>query len=57
MFRLAWIAAHALSLPSAAAAQTVVPDLVRTWKGTSESVILGTGNTHHSKGQAAELRS
>ena len=30
-----------------AAAQTAVPDLRGTWKGESESIVLGAGNPHH----------
>jgi hypothetical protein len=30
-----------------AAAQTAVPDLRGTWKGTSESIVMGHGNPHH----------
>jgi hypothetical protein len=42
----------------AALAQTVVPDLRGTWKGESESIVLGGGNTHHSAtAQEPELRS
>jgi hypothetical protein len=32
---------------TAALSQTAVPDLRGTWKGESESIILGTGNAHH----------
>lgn len=39
-------------------AQTGIPDLRGTWKGTSESIVLGGGNAHHSpSGQEPELRS
>jgi hypothetical protein len=30
-----------------AGSQTAVPDLRGTWKGESETIILGTGNAHH----------
>ena len=30
-----------------AAAQGAVPDLVGTWTGTSESIVLPAGNAHH----------
>ena len=30
-----------------ALSQTAVPDLRGTWKGESETIILGTGNSHH----------
>jgi hypothetical protein len=32
---------------TAAPAQTAVPDLRGTWKGESETIILGAGNPHH----------
>lgn len=37
---VAWMA-------GSAAAQSSVPDLRGTWKGESESIILGGGNPHH----------
>jgi hypothetical protein len=45
-----------LTLP--ATAQTTVPDLRGTWKGDSETIVLGGGNPHHPAGQAnqPELR-
>jgi hypothetical protein len=33
--------------PVPAAAQGAIPDLVGTWTGTSESVVLPAGNAHH----------
>jgi hypothetical protein len=39
-------------------AQTTTPDLRGTWKGDSESIVLGGGNAHHSAAaQEPELRS
>ena len=32
---------------TAALSQTAVPDLRGTWKGDSETIIVGTGNAHH----------
>jgi hypothetical protein len=32
---------------TSASAQTAVPDLRGTWKGQSESIVLGHGNSHH----------
>ena len=32
---------------TAVLSQTAVPDLRGTWKGESETIILGTGNAHH----------
>jgi hypothetical protein len=37
----------------AALAQTAVPDLRGTWKGESETIILGAGNPHHAAGPDA----
>jgi hypothetical protein len=49
MSKLAWIAIFstlmAYVLP--AAAETAIPDLRGTWKGDSESLVLGGGNDHH----------
>jgi hypothetical protein len=30
-----------------AAAETAIPNLIGTWKGESESIVLGGGNPHH----------
>ena len=42
-----------------ALSQTAVPDLRGTWKGESETIILGTGNAHHgsTSSQAPRLSS
>jgi hypothetical protein len=54
MSKLAWIfVLAALSAP--AAAEPAIPDLRGTWKGESQSVVLG-GNTHHPAAQAAAPR-
>src|ERR1700741_2596157 len=37
----------ALTAANAAVGQTAIPDLRGTWKGESESIILGGGNPHH----------
>ena len=51
MSRFAWIVTlAALSLP--AAAETAFPDLRGTWKGESQSIVLG-GAGHHPAPQAA----
>src|SRR5260370_23849723 len=49
----------ALTAASLALAQAAVPDLRGTWKGESESIVLGAGNPHHSgtTAQEPELRS
>ena len=48
----ALVIAAVLALP--AAAQTAAPDLRGTWKGESESVIYGGGNSHHGAARAQE---
>jgi len=52
MFRCAWIAVAALLTTLPAAAQTAVPDFLGTWKGQSESLVLGGGNSHHPAAKA-----
>ena len=48
MSKLAWIVRlAALTAVTAAAAETAIPDLRGTWKGESETIILGAGNPHH----------
>jgi len=47
MIKCAWIAVVALLTSLPASAQTAVPDFKGTWKGQSESVLLGAGNSHH----------
>jgi hypothetical protein len=57
MSRLAWIVLFAtLTAAPAAAQQGAIPDLRGTWKGTSESIILGAGNPHHAAPAQAEPR-
>src|SRR6476646_1891595 len=57
LFRI--VALAALIAANAAAAQTSVPDLRGTWKGESETVVVGAGNTHHpaTAAEEPELRS
>jgi len=62
MSKLAWIATlAALATVSAVplAAQNAFPDLRGTWKGESESIVLGGGNPHHpaTRPNEPELRS
>ena len=62
MSKLACLLTAALlaALPAMpAASQTAIPDLRGTWKGESESLVLGGGNPHHPAAQAnePELRS
>jgi hypothetical protein len=47
MSKLATIVLAGLITASPAVSQTAVPDLRGTWKGESETIILGTGNAHH----------
>jgi hypothetical protein len=57
MSRLAWIVLLAtLTAAPAAAQQGAIADLRGTWKGQSESIILGTGNPHHAAPPLAEPR-
>jgi len=44
----------ALATVSTAEAQSAVPDLRGTWKGESESIVLGGGNAHHAVTSASE---
>src|SRR5215207_5554057 len=41
---------------NAALAQTAVPDLRGTWKGESQTIILGPGNPHHAAPPATAPR-
>jgi hypothetical protein len=57
MSRLACIltfAALAVLPAPPAASQTAIPDLRGTWKGESESLVLGGGNPHHPSTAASE---
>ena len=54
MSKLAWIATLALLLAGTSAAQTAPPDLRGTWKGESESIVFGGGNSHHPAAKANE---
>jgi hypothetical protein len=44
----------ALTAAASAAAQTSIPDLRGTWKGDSETIVLGGGNAHHTATQSSE---
>jgi len=56
--RLILFAIAAALAATSAAAQTAVPDLRGTWKGESESILLGGGNPHHPPAQnEPQLRS
>jgi hypothetical protein len=57
MSKLAWIVTFAaLTAATAAAAETAIPDLRGTWKGESETIILGAGNPHHAAPTSATPR-
>jgi hypothetical protein len=60
MSKLAWMVTVAGLVGASAAAQTAnrasIPDLHGTWKGESESIVLGAGQSHHPATQAAEPR-
>jgi hypothetical protein len=48
MSKLAWIVTLGTIIAATSAiAETAVPDLRGIWKGDSETIILGTGNSHH----------
>jgi hypothetical protein len=47
MSKLAWIVTLATLAAVPAAAQTAAPDVRGTWKGESESIVLGRGTAHH----------
>jgi hypothetical protein len=42
-----FVALAILTTIAAATAQTAIPDMRGTWKGNSESIIMGAGNPHH----------
>src|SRR5438128_319014 len=57
MSKLVWIvtlAALATLTAAPAVAETAIPDLRGTWKGESETIVLGGGNPHHGPTQPAE---
>jgi hypothetical protein len=57
MSKLAWIVVFAtLTAAPAAAQQGAISDLRGTWKGESESIILGAGNPHHAVPPSSEPR-
>ena len=45
-----------LMTATSAMAEVPVPDLRGTWKGESETIILGTGNSHHAADPSAAPR-
>jgi hypothetical protein len=57
MSKLAWIVPlAALTVVTAAVAESAIPDLRGTWKGESETIILGAGNPHHAARKPASPR-
>ena len=57
MAKLAWIVPLAtLAAATVAVAETAIPDLRGTWKGESETIILGAGNPHHAAPKPASPR-
>lgn len=56
MSKFALIVAFATLAAAPAAAETAIPDLRGTWKGESESIVMGPGNPHHSAAPAAGPR-
>ena len=57
MSKLAFIVTlAALTFATSAGAQTAIPDVRGTWKGNSETIILGSGNPHHEAPSAAAPR-
>jgi hypothetical protein len=54
MLKLAWIVTLAVLTAAPCAAQDAIPDLRGTWKGDSESIVLGGGNAHHPATQPNE---
>ncbi len=54
MLKLFWILVLAALTATVAAAQSSIPDLRGTWRGESETVMVGEGNTHHPAAAAEE---
>jgi hypothetical protein len=52
--KLTAIIAFALLAVLPAGAETAIPDLRGTWRGDSESIVLGGGNPHHVPAQPTE---
>jgi hypothetical protein len=57
MSKLAWILTlTALTAGTSAMADTAFPDMRGIWKGDSETIISGAGNSHHITSTTAEPR-
>jgi hypothetical protein len=52
MSKFAWIVTFVALTAAPAAAESAIPDLRGTWKGESESIVMGAGNAHHSAAPA-----
>lgn len=53
MSKLVWIVTLATIVAVVPAiAETAIPDLRGTWKGNSETIVLGEGNSHHDSATA-----
>lgn len=53
---LCWAVMLTALVAAPAAAQTANPDLRGTWKGESQSIVMGGANPHHTASQSAEPR-
>ena len=56
MSKLILIVVLATLTAAPAATESAIPDLRGTWKGDSETIILGAGNPHHAAPPSAEPR-
>ena len=56
MSKLIFIVVLATLTAGPATAESAIPDLRGTWKGDSETIILGAGNPHHAAPPSAEPR-
>jgi hypothetical protein len=56
MPKIAWIVTLAAALTASTTALAQTPDLRGTWKGESESIIMGAGNPHHAATPSAAPR-
>ena len=56
MSKLILIVVLATLTTAPAAAESAIPDLRGTWKGDSETIVLGAGNPHHAAPPSAEPR-
>src|SRR5258705_7671695 len=56
MPKLVWMTLLTALIAVPAAAETAVPDVRGTWKGESESIVLGRGNPHHAGPKVSKPR-